>query len=308
MTVSKRVLRAAMVMALLGLGGCASTGAGIGSDPDSEFDALYDGKATTVHATQLPSSTADEADRRGDAAVRRKDADLALFHYVRALELGGAEAGILYKIGTIHASRGNATLAEQAYQMALSAPGEHAGSLEAVGLIMMQRRQHEQAEQYLHRAIDRDAKRWRAHNGLGVLADLRGQYAQAATHYAAALAIVPRSPLLLNNRGYSKYLAGDWSGAQQDFESALGIDPQHERARLNLGLVQARRDQQGEAVNTFRQVMTEAQAWNSLGYVQMVDGKYGPAETALLEAIKLSPNYYASAHENLKRVRERRHN
>jgi Flp pilus assembly protein TadD len=293
-----------MAAVILVLSGCA-TGPNIKESADP-YGSLYGGKPNIAHTIESPASSAKEASQRGDEAWRRGNTDLALYNYVRALELAGGDPDILYKIGAIHTNGGNLELAQLAYQMALQGSSDHAGALEGLGLNLLQRRQQKEAEQYLTRAVAIDPARWRAYNGLGVMADLRKDYQLAATHYAAALKTRPDSPLLLNNLGYSNYLAGNLESAQRNLEFALSKNPQYERAWMNLGLMYTRRGQYEEALSAFRQVMDDAEAWNNVGYLCMMDGKYGPAENFILQAISLSPNYYANAHENLKRVHELR--
>lgn len=297
-------LRAGMAAVLLVLGGCA-TGPNVKGSSD-QYSSLYSGKSTLAYATQFPSSSAKEANQRGDEALRRGDTDLALFHYVSALELEGGDPDTLYKIGKIHDSRGNLGSAQLAYQMTLKLSGDHAGALEGAGLILLQNRQYDAAGNKLARAVEIDPNRWRAHNGLGVLADLREDYTVATSHYSAALKVNPNSPQLFNNFAYSRYLDGDLDAAQENLQYALNKDPRYERAWMNLGLMHTRRGQYNEALNAFRQVMSDAEAWNNIGYLCMMDGKYDEAESFIIQAITMSPNYYANAHENLKRVQEMR--
>lgn len=296
-------LHSVVAVMLLVLGGCATTPP---AEEPADYGSLYDGKATVAYATQFPSASPEEANRRGDEALVKGDTDLALFQYVNALELGGADDGILYKIGRIHANRGNIRLARLAYQSALKVNSNHAGAHQGLGLILLERREYEAAEQHLEQAVALEPERWQAQNGLGVLADLRGEYPQAVSHYLAALKILPDFPQLLNNLGYSKYLSGDWAAAQRNFQKALNKDPYLRRAWLNLGLTLARLGQYEDSLNAFRQVLDEPQAWNNVGYVCMLDGKYDPAESFFLKAIALSPTYYVTAQENLERVQELR--
>lgn len=297
-------VRIGVAVMLLALAGCAA-GPGV-RDSSDQFGSLYEGKSKTAFATERPPTSAKEANRRGDEALRQGDRDLALFNYVGALELGGSDADTLYKIGVIHDTRGNLGLAQLAYQIALKTTQDHAGALEGLGLNLLQQRKQDEAAKQLTRAVEIEPQRWRAHNGLGVIADLGKNYELAASHYAAALRIKPDLPMLHNNLGYSKYLAGDWDAAQRSLETALSRDPQYKRAWLNLGLVFTRRGNYNEALSAFRQVMDDAQASNNVGYLMMMEGDYDRAESFVSQAIALSPSYYANAHENLKRVQELR--
>lgn len=292
----------AAAAAVLLLAGCAANP--LAGNSAGGFDALYDGKAKIAYATQFPSASAGEAEARGDRALQLGDTDLALLHYVTALQLGDTDPDILAKIGAIHADRGNLGLAQIAYRMALKAASGHPGALEGYGLILLEARRHQDAEQTLARAVAGDGQRWRAYNGLGVIADLRGDFEQAAGHYAKALEIRPGSAQVLNNLGYSRYLAGDWEAAQTHLEKALDRDPRYHRAWMNLGLIFTRQGRYDDGFAAFRRVMDSAQAWNNVGFVCMMNGDYRRAEDYFNKAISLSPSYYASAQENLRRVRQ----
>lgn len=286
---------------LLVLSGCASMPAD--KKASSEFDAFYEGKGKPLYEARGEATTAQEALGRGDAAYSLGNTDEALYEYVKALELDSKNPETLYKVGTIHAEIGNSELAETAYRMALKLAPGHAGSLEGLALMLLDKHQHPAAEQHLRAAIKSDPKRWRSHNGLGLIADMKKDYALAISHYQAALRAQPDSPLLLNNLGYSKYLAGDRVGAFQLFERALEIDPKFERAWLNKALVHARNGDTDAAFEAFRHTLDEASAYNDLGYIYMLDGRYDEAEQFFQEAISASPTYHALAHANLNQLR-----
>lgn len=277
-----------LLMVALIASGCAS-------NPGMVKDAARDGGAETTDK--------EEAMRQGDAALQAGNMDLALFHYVKVLNADPKNAEALYRIAAIHSTKGNLALAEQAYLDLLQKDAGHPGALEGLGLVLLRKKEYAAAAEKLAAAVEADPKRWRAHNGLGILADLRKDYASAAGHYTAALQIRPDMPMLLNNYGYSRYLAGDWPGARSYFEKAVNKDPKYQQAWSNLALLYVRQDKFDHALRAFRQVMNEPEALNSIGYVCMMSGKTQQAEEYFLKAIKAAPSYYASAHDNLDRVR-----
>ncbi len=282
------------------LSGCATMPA---DKPASEYGALYDGKAKVLHEARGDATSAREAINWGDAAYRMGNVDQALYEYVKALGIDGKNLETLYKVGTLHAGRGNRELAELAFRMALKLDERHVPSLEGLGLVQLERHLHKEAEESLTKAVAAEPNRWRAHNGLGLIADLRKDYPAAGSHYQNALKLQPGSAMLLNNLGYSKYLAGDWDGAQQLFDQAVQADPKYERAWINLGLVHARRGEDEASLRSFRRVMDDPSAYNNIGFVFMMEGKYDQAGRYYEQAISSSPAYHAQAQENLKRLR-----
>ena len=56
------------------------------------------------------------------------------------------------------------------------------------------------------------------------------------------------------------------------------------------------------ALDSLRRTETEAEAFNDIGYICMLQGKYERASEFLEQATHLSPTYYATAHGNLAQV------
>ena len=142
-----------------------------------------------------------------------------------------------------------------------------------------------------------------AYNGLGVLADLSGDYRRAVTYYTVAAAIRPNATNIINNLGYSYYLAGDLAAAERYFREVLQVDPSFERGWRNLALVYTRQERYDDALAVLSQIMDSAEAYNTLGYLCMVQGQHGRAQRFLEQAISLSPVYYELAYQNLEKSR-----
>jgi len=295
---TRKLLSLALVVALLS--GCASNPPAA----SRSYHGLYDGQPAAVFATELPASSAEEAMQRGDLALRQGNLDQALYLYVMALEIDDARPDAFYKIGRIHAYRGNVALAVKAYAQVLARAPDHARAHEELGLLLLNERKYDLAERSLQSALAADGRRPRVHNALGVIADLHGDHNAAAQHFEAALTIEPNSAQTLNNLGYSHYLAGRWQEAEQIYARALAIDPNHVLATRNLGILYARLERYDEALALLDRVMKPENAYNDIGYVAMLDGRHEQARTFLDEAVRLSPSYYETAYENLRRNEE----
>ena len=291
----------AAVLFLASLSGCTTFSAKSDTGT-SDFSSLYDGKSKAAFATLLPVSSPQEALQRGDLAVADGDLDRALFEYIRALELDDANATALYKIGTIHAVRGNPRLAEIAFRLSLTEDADNVGALTGLGVLLLEKRNYPEARGLLERAITINDGIVRAHNALGVMSDLEGDYQAAQHHYQRALEASPATPALLNNLGYSRYMSGDWSKATAAFREALLIDPNYDRAWRNLALVYTRQERYEDAIDALTKIEDLPQAYNDVGYIAMVAGKLGKANELFAEAKRLSPNFYAMADTNLRRV------
>ncbi len=263
---------------------------------------LYDDKSALVHDIQDMTIDASSAMSRADRFLQQGNKDEALYYYVRALEFDDQNPETFEKIGQIHAGKGNYEPAEVAYQMALKLDPKNAHALEGLGLIQLNTGKQAEAKQSLTAAVAADPSLWRACNGLGLIADKNGDYVQAAQHYKSALRTKPDLPILMNNLGYSKYLSGDLQGAMQLFDAASKLDGKYDSAWLNQGLVQARLGNDAAAIKAFMHVLNEADAYNNLGYIYMMNDRTPAAYEYFQKAISSSPTYHKLANENLNRL------
>ncbi|TFH85599.1 tetratricopeptide repeat protein [Billgrantia azerbaijanica] len=279
------------------LGGCASNiQRQSGSDP---YAALGDGGSSVEYSTAFPVASPEEAYRNGAAALRANDPDRALFEYLRGLRMEKEpKAEPLYRVGIIHHGRGNHDLAVKAYRWALEIDDSHRGARTALGVALLEQRDYDEAEQQLQPLASRPDTPWQAYNALGVIADMRGDFELAQSHYEKALEASPGTPLVLNNLGYSRYLAGDWDGARRSLRRAVSANPGYELAWRNLGLVYAREGDFETAVEAVARSGDRAKAYNDIGYISMLEGRYEDAMGFFEEAMRLSPAYYVTASQN----------
>ncbi len=278
---------------------------GCGSESMSitpKITGLYDDKSALVHDIQEMTTDAPSAMNRADQFLQQGNKDEALYYYVRALEFDDQNQVAPAKIARIHAEKGNYKLAEVAYQLALKLDPKNAVALEGLGLMQLHSGKQDEARQSLAAAVAIDPSLWRACNGLGLIADRKGDYLHASQYYANALKTKPDMPMLMNNLGYSKYLSGDLQGAMRLFDAASRLNAKYDSVWLNQGLVHARLGNDAAAIQAFTHVLNEADAYNNLGYIYMMNNKTPAADEYFQKAISLSPTYHRLANENLKRL------
>ena len=104
--------------------------------------------------------------------------------------------------------------------------------------------------------------------------------------------------------GYSHYMSGDWDGAEKHYRKAVQNDKYFERAWRNLGLLYTRKSDYEKAVSAFTQVEDLPEAYNDIGFICMLNGKYEISEAFFKRAIKLAPRYYEAANTNLQKNRQ----
>lgn len=278
------------------LGGCASTppvdsaAQAAGELNDATYDVLF--------ATEFPIDSKEDGLARADRAMQEGEEGKGLFFYIRALQLDPKDVDLLAHIGEIQMRRGNYEMAKRAFLLARSYEPTHAPSREGLGLIFFAEGRHEQAITELQSAVENDEKLWRSHNALGVYADKADNYEIAQRHYDSALAINPDANHVLNNRGYSKFLAGDYQGATLDLYEAAS-ERGFRQAWTNLALVYAKQGWYDDAIKTYKNVMSEAHAYNNAGHAAIENGDFRRAKDYLYEAVRLSPTYFPAAEDNL---------
>ena len=78
----------------------------------------------------------------------------------------------------------------------------------------------------------------------------------------------------------------------------------HRQAWVNLGSLYAQQGEYERAVNAFRRVLPEPEAYNKVAEASMAQEDYSTAESLLLQAIRLSPTYVPAAEDNLQKLRQ----
>jgi tetratricopeptide (TPR) repeat protein len=257
---------------------------------DKSLDVLF--------ATEFPVESEADALARAAHAMQDGDVGKALFFYVRALQFDPENVNLLSHIGEIQMQQDNYAMAKRAFLSARNYDPSHARSHEGLGLIYMAEGMHQQAVDELNLAVANDDQLWRAHNALGVYADKAEEFAAAQSHYDAALLINPDAAHVLNNRGYSKFLAGDVRGATLDLYEAAE-NREFPLAWANLGRVYAKQGLYDNAITTYKNVMSEAHAFNNTGHAAIENGDFVQANRYLNEAVRLSPTYFPAAEANL---------
>ncbi len=166
---------------------------------------LYSGKPVESLTNDEPPKTEEEAISRGDIALSNKNADLALYEYIRSLSFPNAQHKdkTLYTVGRIHLARNNLELADKSFRASLAENPDNVGSLQELGAMYTKRGDREAGKSYYLRALNADQIRlggdpnitkdniskesiatYRyddkspvgAYSGLGVLYDIRGDH------------------------------------------------------------------------------------------------------------------------------------
>jgi Flp pilus assembly protein TadD len=258
-----------------------------------------------LFATEYPVASRDEAIAKSHLAHREGDIDKALFYSIKALKFDPADTMMLVSIAQLHILKGNDRLAARAFNLALAQNPDHPESLQGLGILYFQAGNSEKSRQNLERAVAGDPGLWRAWNVLGILADDRREFDLAEQCYERALAVQPDAIVVLINRGYSKYLAGNYSAAARELYD-VAARSNHPTAWLNLGKTYGKQGWYDEALEVFRKVENDAQAWNRTGEIAMKNRDFDYAYSCFAEAVRHSPVYFEEAEQNMARVQQNR--
>ncbi|MEO2033193.1 MAG: tetratricopeptide repeat protein [Planctomycetaceae bacterium] len=109
-------------------------------------------------------------------------------------------------------------------------------------------------------ALRIDPENTQAFHGLAIVSDLNQDWESADYSYKRALAIRPDDVNLLNDQGYSYLLQNRYHEASQYLNRALQISPGHEKAHINLAILDIRQGNEDSALVRLGQVYPAAKA------------------------------------------------
>ncbi|MBZ5565287.1 MAG: tetratricopeptide repeat protein [Acidobacteriia bacterium] len=128
---------------------------------------------------------------------------------------------------------------------------------------------------------------------LGIEAFERGDASLALQYFLKAERLRPQDARVANALGNTWFSLTHLSKAQGEYARALRLDPKLEAARKNLGILEYRRGQWGEATRNLaivtRQSAQDAVAWRFLGFSLQAAGKSSHAVEVLRRSLQLDP-------------------
>ena len=118
--------------------------------------------------------------------------------------------------------------------------------------------------------------------------------------------VVLPEPIDLNLQSYEKAISalksGDTASAVELLENVIAVGPSYPHIFTNLGLAYFKLENYDQAEQAFLLALESdtrnATAYNHLGIIKRIQGKFGQAKHSYEKAIEFDPNY-ANAHLNL---------
>lgn len=181
--------------------------------------------------------------------------------------------------------------------------GYRALSLQGQGLSLVLKGETESGQALLSAAVAEDPTQWRVWNALGQNWDTQKEWRRAEACYRKALEINPQADVVYNNLGMSYFMQAQYENAIQQFNRALSLNKDLQAAWLNRRLALAMLGRYDEAIEGV-DPKERHRVLNNIGYIAMLRCDLELARAYFQRATELSPSYYPTAHQNLRRVEE----
>ena len=98
-------------------------------------------------------------------------------------------------------------------------------------------------------------------------------------------------------------MAKEFRKAARAFNRALDLKYTNRKVFNNLGIAYANLEQYSDALQAFKQGGGKARAYNNLGCIYLKKGMFEEAVRCFEKAIEVEAGFYATANENLKKIR-----
>jgi tetratricopeptide (TPR) repeat protein len=248
---------------------------------------------------ELPEMTSVDYERAGDMHFAQRNFNRAFIDYEKSLRLDPDNTRVHYKKGLLFTVAKMNDDAIKELQKVLAKDPKDALAHQALGLAFYSNENYQEAEKHLLKAVELDAKLWKARNILGVIYDHQKLYSKGLIQYKKAIAVKPDNGSLYNNLGLCYFFMRRYTLAVEAFRKASKLEPSSKRIHNNLALVHAKLHQYKMAQQAFRRGGDEAQAYNNLGCVYLMENEKAKAIQAFEKAMENKPTFYKKASDNL---------
>ena len=294
----------------ISLWGCASTKSKEGVLKETEYKSILERQQESTSVTGKEEAieenhkmTPEECERRGDNYLKHNNIDMAFIQYDRALRLNPNQPDINYKMGYLFLKKGLLEEAKEKFENILKDDPSYALAYSGMGQAYLKSGEFDKAKEKFQQAIELDTGLWQAYNFIGIIYNNQQRFEEAITQYKAAIDLKPDSVTLLNNLGMSYYFNGEYEKAAEVFMRTLRVDDSRNKVCNNLALTLSKLRRYEDAFNIFKRCGNEVTAYNNIGYVYMMDGKYKEAVKSFEKSIEMSPKLYVKAYNNLKKAK-----
>lgn len=203
-------------------------------------------------------------------------------------DAGGRET---IRIDMAHALLDNGNV-PHALQVLAEAAKDGADSVEfdlARGRAMMMDGMYAEARPLLTHAAEVMKRDGRPYRWLGLLEADTGNVPEAIANFQRSVAVDANDAPSWNNLGFLLLSQGRMSDAKDALGRAVTLDGTNARYRTNLGFALASLGHDAEALESFRSVGSEAEAWSNLALARELGGSKAEAQQAYERALRADP-------------------
>jgi tetratricopeptide (TPR) repeat protein len=261
----------------------------------------------------VQTSSPDDLVQRGYEAEKNKDYSLAITLLKNAVEVNPkSKLGWNY-LGSAYLQSRQYDLAISAFHKQIEVDPHHEYAYNNLGQVYLQQGNYDQALKWYNKQLEIDPQHTYAHGNLGLVYLKQHKYQEAVPELEVAATLTPKNPeaqvrlgegyldlgqddkamaafsralnlsdrpIIRNNIAYTLAVKGVHTDAARRYaESAVSTA---EAALRNLSLAQVKR-------NDFGWTSVLAMCWDTLGWVEFVDGNLQKAEKYVLSGWQLNP-------------------
>ena len=229
----------------------------------------------------------------GVVLLQNGQADEAMAHYEKALEINPGYAEARTNLGKALLQQGQVDEARAQFEKALEiAPGD-AEVYNEIGRALSKKGEVDEAIDQYQKALEIDPNLVAAYSNLGIAFAQKGRVDEAIGAYQKALEIDPGFANARYNLGNAFLRHGRLDEAIAQYEKILKTDPNNASTHGNLGVAFFQKGRVDEAIDEYEKALeinpNYVEAHNNLGCVYLQTGKLAEAIGQFQDAFKLNP-------------------
>jgi tetratricopeptide (TPR) repeat protein len=203
-----------------------------------------------------------------------------------------------YNLGIVLSEKGEADQAIDHYKRAVDLRPDYAEAHYNLGRLLVEKGQPDDAIAHYEKAATINPTDAEAQNNLGVTLFGIGRPDEAIAHYRKALEIQPDYAEASCNLASALIAKGDFDGAIAQYTACLAAIPDQEEARYNLASALLRKGRIDEAIIQYQKVLEahpdSADAHANLGSAWLAKRRVRDATTEYTKALQISPENLAA--------------
>jgi uncharacterized protein (TIGR02466 family) len=230
----------------------------------------------------------------GASNIALKRFDVAIEHYLKAIQLNPDNAEAHNNLGVAYKENGDLTAAIESYQKAISLKPDYAEAYNNLGSVLQEKGDHKAAIETYQRVIELTPSIAQVHSNLGAAYKENGDLTAAIESYQEAISIDPDYAEAHNNLGIAQKIEGYLEEAIESLTRALQLKPNDATIYVNLGATLQDKGDTDKAIEAYRQAIQIkpdlAEAQLNLGSLLLANKNFEEAIVHLKRATHISPH------------------